>query len=163
MPQENNAASYSIERLDHLGIISGVIKDLKIVELIDARLGIYEGETLSAGETVAGMVINGLGFSNKPLSLTPLFFKNCPLSLLFREGVEANDFNRFKLGRVLDRCHRYGTELLFAEISLDVCRREKVNTRFNSIDSTSFTLSGDYLAKADDDTVKITLGYSNLH
>ena len=68
MPQENNAASYSIERLDHLGIISGVIKDLKIVELIDARLGIYEGETLSAGETVAGMVINGLGFSNKPLS-----------------------------------------------------------------------------------------------
>ncbi|TXL02506.1 hypothetical protein BMR07_14485 [Methylococcaceae bacterium CS1] len=82
MPQENNAASYSIERLDHLGIISGVIKDLKIVELIDARLGTYEGETLSAGETVAGMVINGLGFSNKPLSLPPLFFKNCPLSLL---------------------------------------------------------------------------------
>nr|WP_221901722.1 DUF4277 domain-containing protein [Bathymodiolus platifrons methanotrophic gill symbiont] len=71
MLQENNAASYSIERLDHLGIISGVIKDLKIVELIDARLGNYEGEILSAGETVAGMVINGLGFSNKPLSLTP--------------------------------------------------------------------------------------------
>ncbi len=163
MPQENNAASYSIERLDHLGIISGVIKDLKIVELIDARLGTYEGETLSAGETVAGMIINGLGFSNKPLSLTPLFFKNCPLSLLFREGVEANDFNRFKLGRVLDRCHRYGTELLFAEISLDVCRREKVNTRFNSLDSTSFMLSGDYLAKTDDDTVKITLGYSKDH
>jgi hypothetical protein len=54
MSQENNATSYSIERLDHLGIISGIIKDLKIVELIDARLGTYEGETLSAGETGCG-------------------------------------------------------------------------------------------------------------
>ena len=132
MSQENNATEYSIERLDHLGIIAGVIKDLKIVELIDARLGTYVGETLSAGETVAGMIINGLGFSNKPLSLTPLFFKHCPLWLLFREGVKADDFNRFKLGRVLDRCYDYGTELLFAEISLAVCRQEKVDTRFNS-------------------------------
>ena len=163
MSQENSTTNYSIERLDHLGIIAGVIKDLNIVELIDARLGTYEGESLSAGETVAGMIINGLGFSNKPLSLTPLFFKNCPLELLFREGVEADDFNRFKLGRILDRCHGYGTELLFAEISLAVCRHEKVDTRFNSLDSTSFTLSGDYLAKTDDDTVKITLGYSKDH
>ncbi|MDQ7005363.1 MAG: IS1634 family transposase [Ghiorsea sp.] len=158
-----NTNSYSIERLDHLGIIAGVIKDLNIVELIDKRLGSFQGETLSAGETVAGMIMNGLGFSNKPLSLTPLFFKKVPLSLLFREGVKAEDFNRFKLGRVLDRCHGYGTELLFSEISLNVCRQEKVDTRFNSLDSTSFTLSGDYLEKTDDETVAIKLGYSKDH
>ncbi|MFK5950379.1 MAG: DUF4277 domain-containing protein [Methylococcales bacterium] len=92
-----------MERLDHLGIVAGVIKDLNIVQLIDDRLGTFEGETLSAGETVAGMIINGLGFSNKPLSLTPIFFKNCPLSLLFHEGVKAEDFNRFKLGRIFNR------------------------------------------------------------
>ncbi len=40
---------------------AGVIKDLKIIEMIDERLGTYDGETLSAGETVAGMIINGLG------------------------------------------------------------------------------------------------------
>ncbi len=107
-------AEYDIKRLDHLGIVAGVIKDLKIIEMIDERLGTYEDETLSAGETVAGMIINGLGFSNKPLSLMPLFFENCPLELLFRPGVKAEDFNRFKLGRVLDRCHRYGTELLIS-------------------------------------------------
>jgi len=67
--------NYSIERLDHLGIVAGVIKDLKIAELIDGRLGTYEGETLSAGETVAGMIINGLGFSNKPMTLAPLFLR----------------------------------------------------------------------------------------
>ena len=39
--------------------------------MIDERLVKYEGETLTAGETVAGTVINGLGFSGKPLYLTP--------------------------------------------------------------------------------------------
>ena len=77
----------SIERLDHLGIVAGVIKDLKIIELINDKLGTYEGELLSAGETVAGMIINGLGFSNKPMSLTPLFFEHIPLLLLFRESL----------------------------------------------------------------------------
>jgi len=72
-----NKTRYSIERLDHLGIVAGVIKDLNLVQLVDERLGSFEGETLTAGETVAGMILNGLGFSNKPLSLTPLFFKNC--------------------------------------------------------------------------------------
>lgn len=163
MSQENPPTRYSIERLDHLGIIAGVIKDLQIEELINKRLGIYPDESLSAGETVAGMIINGLGFTSKPLSLTPLFFEHCPLLLLFREGVNAEDFNRFKLGRVLDRCHGYGTELLFGEIALSVCRQEQVDTRFNSLDTTSFTLSGDYLAKTEDDTVAIRLGYSKDH
>ena len=69
-------AKYSVERIDHLGIVAGTIKDLGLVELIDSQLGHYEGETLSAGETVAGMILNGLGFSNKPLSLTPLLFQS---------------------------------------------------------------------------------------
>ena len=63
----------------------------------------------------------------------------------------------------MDRCHGYGTELLFSEISSSVCLQEQVDTRFNSLDSTSFTLSGDYLAQTDDDTVEIKLGYSKDH
>jgi len=159
----NPTVEYEIKRLDHLGIVAGVIKDLKLIEMIDERLGTYEGETVTAGETVAGMIINGLGFSNKPLSLVPLFFKNCPLEQLLRPGAKAEDFNRFKLGRVLDRCHSYGTELLFGEIALKVCQQEQVDTRFNSEDTTSFTLSGDYQRKAEEDTVQITLGYSKDH
>lgn len=82
---------------------------------------------------------------------------------LFREGVKAEDFNRFKLGRVLDRCHSYGTERLFGEISLKVCQQEQIDTRFNSEDTTRFTLSGNYLGKRDDDTVQVTLGHSKDH
>ncbi|EDN70062.1 Transposase [Beggiatoa sp. PS] len=130
--------------MEHLGLVAGVLKDLKIIEMIDERLGKYEGENLTAGEAVAGMIINGMRFSGKPLSLNPLFFENCPVELLFREGVDAADFNRFKLGRVLDRCYNYGTELLFSEIALNVCRQEKVETSFNSEDTTSFVVYGNY-------------------
>ncbi len=155
--------NYSVERLDHLGVVAGTIKDLGLVEFIDSRLGRYEGETLSPGETVAGMIINGLGFANKPLSLTPLFFQNCPLSLLFRDGVKAEDFNRFKLGRILDRLHGYGTEMLFSEISLDVCQQEHVDNHFNHLDTSAFSLNGEYLPDTDEQAIHITYGHSKDH
>jgi len=62
-----------VERLDHLGIISGVIKDLGLIERIDARIDPDANEEISTGEAVAGMLLNGLGFTQRPLSLTPQF------------------------------------------------------------------------------------------
>ncbi len=91
--------SVKVERLDHLGIIAGVIKDLGIIEMIDTRIVPDKREEISTGEAVAGMIINGLGFSNRPISLTPQFFSKKPLESLFREGVCCDHFNRFKLGR----------------------------------------------------------------
>ena len=95
-------ASVRVERLDHLGVIAEVMKDLGLIDMIDARLVPDEQEGLTPGEAMAGMILNGLGFANRPLSLTPQFFANTPLGLLFREGVHAEMFNRFKLGRTLD-------------------------------------------------------------
>ena len=88
-----------VERLDHLGLIASVIKDLGLIAMIDRRLVPDEQEVITPGEAVAGMILNGLGFAHRPLSLTPQFFANKPLDLLFREGIEAEMFNRFKLGR----------------------------------------------------------------
>jgi hypothetical protein len=51
--------SIRVERLDHLGIVASVIKDLGIPEMIDARLGLHEQEEITAGEAVAGMILNG--------------------------------------------------------------------------------------------------------
>src|SRR5881409_881711 len=87
-------ALVTVERLDHLGLIAEIIKDLGLIGMIDARLVPDEQEVLTPGEAVAGMILNGLGFSNRPLSLTPQFFANKPLDLLFREGVHAELFNR---------------------------------------------------------------------
>src|SRR6266705_7226354 len=111
-------ASVSVERLDHLGVLSEVIKDLGLIEMIDARLVPDAQEEITPGEAVAGMILNGLGFANRPLSLTPQFFANKPLDLLFREGIRAEMFNRFKLGRALDEAYAYGCDLLLSELAL---------------------------------------------
>ena len=98
-------ASVHVERLDHLGLLASTIRDLGLMSMIDARLVPDEQEEITPGEAVAGMILNGLGFANRPLSLTPQFFAHTPLDLLFRGGVHAEMFNRFQLGRTLDEVY----------------------------------------------------------
>jgi transposase len=154
-----------VSRLDHLGIISGIIDDLGLVQAIDTRLQRDKNglEEISPGEAIKGMILNGLGFVSKPLSLTPLFFQNKPLELLFRAGVKADDFNRFKLGRTLDQIFDYGTDKLFSELSFDVCIREGVDQRFNSEDTTTFSVTGESYPDSDEQAVSVTHGYSKDH
>ncbi|MBF0236066.1 MAG: IS1634 family transposase [SAR324 cluster bacterium] len=152
-----------ISRLDHHGVVAGVIKDLGLIEHIDRLLGVHEQSEISHGEAIAGMILNGLGFTDRPVSLSPQFFENKALAVLFREGVEASYFNRFKLGRSLDRVYAYGSERLFSELSVSVCRQEKVETRFSCEDTTSFSLTGDYLEDEDSHAILITHGYSKDH
>jgi transposase len=149
--------------LDHLGIIAGVIKDLGIIEMIDRRIVPDDQEEISTGEAVAGMILNGLGFSDRPLSLTPQFFENKPVELLFRKGVLAEHFNRFKLGRSLDKIFSYGCDVLFSEIALAVCQQEGIDLRFNCLDTTSFSLTGEYVPETDEQAISITHSYSKDH
>src|SRR5918997_3145511 len=155
--------SVRVERLDHLGVIASVIKDLGLIDMINARLVPDAQEVLTPGEAVAGMILNGLGFANRPLSLTPQFFANKPLDLLFRPGVEAAMFNRFKLGRTLDAVNTYGCDLLFSETALAVCQQEAIDQRFNHLDTTSFSLTGNYVPESDQQAIAITHGYSKDH
>jgi transposase len=78
-----------VERLDHLGVIASVIKDLGLVDMINARLVPDQQEVLTPGEAVAGMMLNGLGFARRPLSLTPQCFASKPLDVLFHDGMRA--------------------------------------------------------------------------
>lgn len=152
-----------VERLDHLGVIASVIKDLGIIELIDNRLNTDDQEQVTTGEAVAAMIINGLGFSDRPLYLTPQFFENKPMELLFREGVRPEHFNRSKLGRSLDAIFNYGPDLLFSEIAIAGCQQENIDQRFNSLDSSTFSLTGAYLITSDEQAIKITYGHSKDH
>ena len=155
--------SLHVERLDHFGLLASVIKDLRLIEMIDERLIPDDQEEITPGEAVAGMILNGLGFTNRPLSLTPQFFANKPLDLLFHEGVEAKMFNRFKLGRTLDEVYGYGCDLLFSELALAVARQEGIESRFNHLDTTSFSLSGAYVPDSDEQAITLTHGYSKDH
>ena len=142
-----------VERLDHLGVIASVIKDLGLIDMINTRLVPDAQEVITPGEAVAGMILNGLGFANRPLSLTPQFFANKPLDLLFREGIDAEMFNRFKLGRTLDEAYAYGCDLLFQELALAVCAQEGIDLRFNHLDTTSFSLTGEYVPDSDEHAI----------
>lgn len=83
-------------RVDHLGLVAGFAKEMKLAERIDKLLGVYPDEKVTVGESVVAMILNGLGFTDRPLSLVSQFFENVPISMLFREGLSAEDFNRFK-------------------------------------------------------------------
>jgi len=153
----------TVERLDHLGIIAGVIKDLGLIEMIDTRVGLDDQEGITTGEAIAGMILNGLGFSDRAMSLTPQFFANKPVGLLFRDGVSAEHFNRFKLGRSLDKTFSYGCDTLFSEVALAVCQQEEVALTFTCLDTTSFSLTGAYVPETDAQAIAITYGYSKDH
>src|SRR5439155_25219436 len=118
---------------------------------------------ITAGEAVAGMILNGLGFAQRPLSLTPQFFAKKPLDLLFHEGVRAEMFHRFKLGRTLDEVHAYGCALSLSELALAVGAQEGVAERFNHLDTTSFSLTGDYMPASDEHAIALTYGYAKDH
>lgn len=151
------------QRIDHLGIVAGVIKEIKLIELIDERIPTHDKEEISTGEAIAGMILNGLGFSDRPMTLTPQFFENKALEMLFQEGVKAEHFNRFKLGRSLDSCYNYGTGELFTEVSAIVCAQQVIDQRFNSLDTSALALSGEYDSETDENAIRITYGYTKDH
>ena len=53
-----------VERLDHLGVIASVIKDVGLIDMINRRLGPDAQERITPGEAVAGMILNGLGVAD---------------------------------------------------------------------------------------------------
>jgi uncharacterized protein DUF4277 len=78
--------SVHVERLDHLGLIAHMIKDLRLISMIDARIVPDEQEEITPGEAVAGMILNGLGFANRPLSEPPVFCQSTAHSPVSRRG-----------------------------------------------------------------------------
>jgi transposase len=155
--------SLRVERLDHLGLIASVIKERRVIEMIDARLVPDAQEEITPGEAMAGMILNGLGFGNRPLSLRPQFFANKPLALLCREGVHAELVTRFTLGRTLDEVSAYGGDLWFSELALAVCVQEGLDQRFTHLDTTSCSLSGDDVPESDEHAIHLTDGDSKDH
>jgi len=95
--------------------------------------------------------------------LTPQFFETKALDLVFGHQIEAEDLNRHRLGRTLDRIHQYGCKLLFSQISSHICQKIKLDQTFASLDTTTFSLSDEYRIDTDEHEIKINHGYSKDH
>lgn len=128
--------------------------------MIDTRIRPDDQEDITTGEAGAGMLRNGLGFSDRPLSLPPQFCANKPSALLLRDGVAAEHCNRCKLGRSLDKVFTYGGDTLFSEVALAVCQQEGIALTFPCLDTTSFALTGADVPATDTQAMAITHGSS---
>ena len=159
------AVRYTNERLDHLGIVAGVCRDIGIAPYLDALDEQYH-DHVSVGSAVVAMILNGLGFSNRRMYLTPQFFANKPLEVLLGPGIRAEDLNDDCLGRALDWVAGHDPTALFAGIALQTRRHSGIAVQQLHGDTTSFAVSGEYAAEPgeiDAQAIAITYGYSRDH
>lgn len=147
--------------LNHFGIVSGICKELKIAEIIDDMIPPDPQQKVTTGQAVVSMIINGLGFSNRRLYLYPQFFEKKPVELLIGKNVSADELNDDAIGRALDRVFMYGCTELFCCISYAAVQQENVQKKFGHLDSTTFSVHGEYQSSdSDDAAIRITYGRS---
>ena len=157
-------ASLQIERLDHLGIVAGVSREMGLVEYFDA-LDTPDHERVSQGQAVLALILNGLGFSNRQLYLIPQFFAGKPIAHLLGPGIAAEDLNDDRLGRALDWLTNHDLTTLFAGLAMRARAAFDVPLQTIHVDTTSFSVHGDYpdVPSPDARLIQITYGYSRDH
>lgn len=153
--------------IQHHGIISGMCDESGLVELIDQRVQ-QSRRTVSVGQAVKAMILNALGFSGRALYLTPRFYQNRPVDVLIGPEITADQLNDASLGTALDALYDTGVTELFFSVSQQIFTRYGIPSRFAHLDSTTFSLHGEYNSAFDPDAVPegvihITKGFSKDH
>ena len=163
MTMERKSSLYSTQRMDHLGLVSAIVQDLGLVDLVDTHLITDSKSHLSHGQMVLAMLINGLGFTTRPMYLSPQFFENKPVDLLIGPGISASDLNDYQFGKTLDAIYHYGCTKLFSALSSQIFLQEGLGMRIGHYDTTSFSVHGQGYESEDADAIRITFGYSKDH
>jgi transposase len=159
-------AGMRVERLDHLGIVAGVCQKIGLAAYLDALAG-PSHQQVRLGTATVTMVLNGLGFSNRRLYLVPQFFATKPVEHLLGPGITAEQLHDDCLGRTLDWLYAHDPTALFAGIAQQARRRFGIAARRVHVDTTSLSVSGEYVVEeadgTDPQTIVVTYGYSRDH
>jgi transposase len=162
----------TIENLDHLGIIAGIIDEIGLVEKVNELLGEDRREKVSCGLVVKAIILNAMGFTTRPMYLFPQFFQDKAVEHLLGKDIKASELNDDKLGRVMDKMYRHGLTGLFSSIALSVIKKYQIVPKYSHLDSTSFHLHGEYNNRPNrepeqevitEHPIAITHGYSRDH
>lgn len=149
---------------DHHGLIAAVCKDLRIAERIDTLLPVHDARVVSPGRAVVALILNGLGFTNRRLYLTPQFFASKPVELLLDAPISAQDLNDHALGHALDDISDYGASSLFGTVAFGIAIENKLLGPLAHLDTTSISVSGEYESAASEDgepaVIQLTHGHS---
>lgn len=131
--------------MDHHGLVAAVCKDIGIAKKIDERMGRADPRrVVSTGTSVVAMILNGLGFTNRRLYLTPQFFENKPIERLLEENISAHQLDDNALGKALDEISSYGSSRLFGEIAFEIALENNLLSSLAHLDSTSMSVEGQY-------------------
>jgi len=156
-------AIYSSQTIDHLGLISGISRELELVETIDKLIPRESSDKIvSHGESVLAMLLNGLGFVNQPLYLSPKFFSDKPVDKLINPHLKAEHLNDDCLGRCLDAIYEYGASKLYSLIIGQAIKKLGLDCSIGNMDMTNISLYGNYKHQSAD-AVQLTQGYSKDH
>lgn len=163
--RKEQSLAVTSECLDHLGVVAATVRQLGLVESIDARIPLdkRKGAVLSHGQRIMAMIINGLGYVRAPLYMSSRFFKDKAVSQLLGADFDCEALNDDALGRTLDALATYGTTNLFCEVALNVAQQRGLLGRSSNLDTTSITLYGDYALQDNHSSPKPALGYSKDH
>lgn len=110
--------SITVQNIDHLGLVAGIMDEIRLVEQINELLGQHPQEKISAGHTVKAMILNGLGFASGALYIFSKFFEGKACEHLIGEGVKPEYLNDDRLGRVLDQLYTKGLSQVFMTVAL---------------------------------------------
>ena len=163
---KNVENTYQVKNIDHLGLIAAQFDALGLVELIDDIVPqCEEKRTVSIGQAIKAMVINGLGFANHTLYLMPEFFADKPVERLIGPDIIAEDLNQNMFGRCLDTVYEMGVTELYMKLSTHTVKQLELPCLGTHIDTTSFHVDGDYNSDQEpvQGVVTITKGYSRDH
>jgi transposase len=152
---------YSSKDLDHLGIVSAMCDEINLVGIIDTLIPPDKRALMTTGETVKLMVINGLGFTSRPLYLEAQFYASKPIERFLGRQCASDIVSDDRLGRALDSCFNYGCNHIFSTIASNAALKFKVNKKFQHLDSTSMQVDGEYFSE--DLNPLITFGHSKDH
>ena len=130
--------------IDHLGIVAGIIDEMELVEVVNKIVGIKVKETLSPGQVMKAMILNGLGFLSAPLYLFEEFFVGKATEHLIGKGVLPEHLNDDKLGRELDKYYQVGTTKLFTGIAIKAANKFQVKMNSIHLDGSSMYVQGEY-------------------
>ena len=97
------------QNLDHLGLVDGMCDKIGLVNGIDKACGQQaKNKPLTYGECVKCMILNGLGFVGRTLSLYSDYFEDKPTDLLIGSSVRYQHIDDNALGRTLDKLFQVG-------------------------------------------------------
>lgn len=80
--------SYETRRIDHLGIVAGVCREISLIDQINSQVRGSERK-VNCGQGAQAMILNALGFVGRALYLTPGYLDNKPVDVLIGEDVSA--------------------------------------------------------------------------